>query len=224
MTNKTEIIPAILPEDFDEISQKVEKIRGHVKTIQIDVCDGRFVTTTTWPYAADRGDFDRLLHEDEGLPAWQQVDYELDLMVNNAEKVVDSWILVGVSRIILHAEAKIDIDKCIEIMKGRVEIGLAFNIDTPIDLISKYRENIDFVQCMGIDEIGIQGQPFDERVVGKVRAIRNAHHGLPIAVDGGVSLESAPLLIAAGADRLVVGSALFKSESIVDTLHAFELL
>ncbi len=80
----------------------------------------------------------------------------------------------------------------------------------------------DFVQCMGILNIGNQGEPFDEQVLEKIKELKTRFEGLPIAVDGGVSLENAKALIDAGATRLVVGSAIWKSGDPIETIQAFK--
>ncbi|MGC9605628.1 MAG: hypothetical protein ABSF56_02640 [Minisyncoccia bacterium] len=222
--SKIEIIPAILPKDFKEIEDKAVMVKGLVKTVQIDICDGHFVPSFTWPYKKHDDSFEKIVHEEEGLPCWQDLDYEFDLMVDSPEKVVDEWVEAGGSRIIVHAESKGNVGKAIDILQDRVEIGLALNEDTPLDAINPYREKINFVQLMGIDKIGFQGQAFDEKVDGRIKEARIKFPGLPISIDGGVSLETAPELVAAGADRLVAGSAIFSSDNVVEALEKFKRL
>src|SRR5262249_50216455 len=102
-------------------------------------------------------------------------------------------------------------------------------IETPIDMIQDPRfkvheGGIQFVQLMGIDNVGFQHQAFDEKVIGRVKQVRLKYPGLPISIDGGVSLGTAPALISAGADRLVVGSAIFNEENAVEALKTFQRL
>lgn len=224
MSKKIEIIPAILPIDFSEIEDKVSLIKGLVKTIQVDICDGQFVANATWPYKKHDNFFDKLIKEEEGLPEWKDINYEFDLMVNHPSGVVDDWISAGASRMILHIEAKGDIAEAIEKLQGRVEIGLALNIETPIESIAPYKDRIQFIQTMGIDHIGFQGQEFDTKVIDKVKNIKQMYPDLLISVDGGVSLETAPLLIEAGADRLIVGSAIFDFDNVFEAIQRFKRL
>lgn len=219
---RPEIIPAILPQDFAELEEKVGMVKDFVKTVQIDVCDGQFTPAPSWPYRKRDDAFERIIHEDEGMPGWEKLNFEIDLMVNKPEEVADEWVTAGAARIVIHAESKGDIAAAIAALADRVEIGLALNIDTPLSAIEPHRDAIQFIQCMGIDRVGFQGQEFDERAVGRVREIRLAYPGLPISVDGGVSLETAPELIAAGADRLVVGSAIFESDNFIETIQSFK--
>lgn len=222
--SKIEIIPAILPRDFAELEDKASLVQGSVKTVQIDVCDGQFVPNATWPYKKHDDTFEKLLSEDLGLPFWENLNYEIDLMVNRAEEVAEEWVRAGASRIIIHAEMKGDLVKAIGQIKDQVEIGLALNIETDIALIEKYKDDIQFIQCMGIDNIGFQGQSFDDKVIEKIKLIRSKYPELTISVDGGVSLDSAPRLIEAGATRLVAGSAIFNAENSFDAIEAFKRL
>ena len=235
---RTEIIPAILPRDFNEIEEKIGLINGLAKTVQIDICDGQFTPVASWPYRKHDDDFDKLVHEQEGFPGWEDEDFEIDLMANRPEELVDDWISAGASRIIIHIEAKGDIKKAIEILQGRVEVGLALNEETPIEAIHDFfvipakagihglttgsNSMINFVQLMGIDSIGFQRQAFDDKVLGRIKQVRFKYPTIPISIDGGVSLDNASELIAAGADRLVVGSAIFDSDNPTEALERFK--
>lgn len=226
--SKIEIIPAILPHVYGEIEDGVQYATGNVKTVQIDICDGQFTPTPTWPYYKRDDTFEKLTKEEVGLPFWENLNYEFDLMVNKPEEVVEDWVQVGGTRIILHAEARDGIEKAIKLLKGRVEVGVAFDIKTDAVAFLKTLEKSDcfpdFVQCMGIDNVGFQHQPFDNQVIEKIKTIKAAYPDLPISVDGGVSLETAQELIAAGATRLVVGSAIFGTDNPLEALLAFKNL
>jgi len=219
---KVEIIPAILPKDFAELEDKVSLIKGFTKNVQVDICDGQFVPNATWPYRKTDDSFQKIIKEEEGLPGWESLNYEFDLMVNRPEDVVDEWVSAGALRIIIHAESKGDIAAALVKLEGRVEVGLALNIETPLDIVELHQNRLQFVQCMGIDHIGFQGQSFDDKVLEKIREVKAKFPDLLISVDGGVSLETAPKLIEAGANRLVVGSAIFNAENPLDAIQAFK--
>ncbi len=216
--NEVEIIPAILPKDYHELEDKVSFLDGNVETVQIDVCDGQFTRIATWPYKKHDDNFDKILSQESGLPGWENLNFEIDLMVNHPEEVVDEWVLAGASRIILHAESEGSIQKAIEIIDNRVEVGLAFNIDSEIE----FRDGVSSIQLMGIDVIGLQGQTFDKKVFDKIREAKDKYPDVPISVDGGVSLETAQALIEAGVNRLVVGSAIFNSENVYEAIENFK--
>jgi ribulose-phosphate 3-epimerase len=146
-----------------------------------------------------------------------------------------AFLQAGAGRLVVHIESTSDISGLIDELEktyGRdkelstdlLSLGLSIQIDTPLSKLEAHLPRVDYVQFMGIAHIGRQGIPFDERVLGKIKEFKKAHSDMLIQVDGGVSLESAPALFDAGADRLVVGSALWKSEDMPGTLHAFDAL
>jgi ribulose-phosphate 3-epimerase len=231
------IIPAIMPDNYDDLLTKSSRVRGLVPLAQIDVMDGAFVKSKSWPYTEGgtgrEPHFVALMSQDEGLPHWEDLDYEIDLMIGEPEKHLDEWLPLGASRYIFHIESIKDHDAfwAHDMWKDGardiggekvVEIGLAINPDTPLDAIRPHLHLIDVVQCMGIARIGYQGQAFDERVLGMINRIRVEAPNLPISVDGGVSVETAPLLRAAGASRLVSGSAVFGAPDMADAIAHLE--
>ena len=234
MNNRVEILPAILPQDFAELKEKIGMVKDYVKTIQIDVCDGQFSPKACWPYKKHDDDFEKIIHEDEGFPGWEDVNFEIDLMANKPEDLVENWVIAGASRIIIHVESKGDAIGAINKLAGRVEVGLALNIETPIEMINDAIINdqgkdpedwaVKSIQLMGINHVGFQGEPFDERVIEKVKAVRAKYPEMIISVDGGVSLETAPKLIEAGVSRLIVGSAIFNSDNFIESIQNFKKL
>lgn len=134
-------------------------------------------------------------------------------MVENPEEVIEKWILAGAARIIFHIEAKHDFEKIVLLCKGRVDLGVALNPSTHTDLIDGYLEDIQFVQFMGIDRIGFQGEKFNESVIDKVREFHNNHPEIILSVDGGVGFDYAKALVEAGVTRLVSGSTIFNSNN-----------
>lgn len=216
---RPEIIPAILPKDFSEIEEKVGLVKDFVKTIQIDVCDGQFTPQPSWPYKKTDDSFDKILKEEIGISGWDKVNFEIDMMVNSPESLVEDWVIAGASRIIIHIESKGNIFEAFDKLQDRVEIGLAINLDTTIEEIEKYKNKIQVVQCMGISHIGFQGEEFDRKVIDKILAIRKKYPDLVISCDGGVNLDNAQDLINAGANRLIVGSAIFDSDNFLESLQ-----
>jgi ribulose-phosphate 3-epimerase len=221
-----EIIPAIMPKDFEEITVKAEEVYRFVKTIQIDIMDGKLTHSVSWPYLPEQAEsFDKLASGEVGLPFWKDVDYEADLMVQNAEEDFGFWVNAGFHRVIVHIESTSKFRKIFEEWKGVVEIGVAINIDTDNSQLAPLIEDgLDFVQFMGIATIGYQGSPFDSRVIQKIESLRKTYPNIIISVDGGVNLKNAPLLRKAGANRLVAGSAIFQSESIEMAIGEFKNL
>src|SRR4051812_21204554 len=100
-----EIVPAILEKNYEGLKNKISLVRGVVPIAQVDICDGVFAPNITWPFlSAGEGvgeeflqnDFDehfrRILNEDEGMPFWEDIDFELDLMVVNAVENFDTYL------------------------------------------------------------------------------------------------------------------------------------
>jgi ribulose-phosphate 3-epimerase len=225
-----EVIPAIMSSSLEDLKAKAARIEGLVPIAQIDIMDGVFVPTTSWPYTAGGPqEFNRFVTEENDLPFWEILSYEVDLMVQNPEAVINDWVNAGARRIIVHIESTKMIKGIIHnltqssIAEGvnlrPVEFGLAIGIETPNEVLTPFIHDIDFVQCMGIANIGRQGEPFDERVVEKVMQLRAAYPHLILSVDGGVTTQNAPLLIKAGATRLASGSAIFNSTDIRKTIR-----
>jgi ribulose-phosphate 3-epimerase len=240
-----EIIPAIIPKNKQDFLDHVEKVHHFTQTVQIDVCDGKFVPSVSWPYTSMVGagnhtpahtrseksmDDDASDLIESGMPYWDTLDYEAHLMVENPAQEIERWILLGAKRIIVHAETIGDMEEFFETITKEhgytspeyfdfFELGIAFNIDTPIVIPE---DRFHFVQLMGVDHIGVQGQPFDEKVLEKIRDVRTRFPNMPISVDGGVTLENAKELVDAGADRLVIGSAIFKSAHPGEAIDSFK--
>ncbi len=228
----TEIIPAILVESFEELQEKLAKYVGVVNIVQIDITDGVFVPSLSWPmHREDEQSIEDILNEKDGMPYWDKVNFEFDLMVKNVHKQFEFYTRLGAKRIIFHLEAEDDKEEFREFLEGidmfikeNIEIGIAINTTTPIDSLKPFISNIDFVQCMGIEKIGFQGEEFDERVLEQIKELRSTYPELTISIDGSVNENTAPLLVKAGASRLVIGSALEESHDIIESIKLFESL
>lgn len=236
-----EVIPAVLPKNYEELKSAIDHVRGVVPVVQLDICDGVFVKNMTWPFysaGSSGGDFmdndldqhfRAILNEQEGLPFWEEVDFELDLMVVDAVENFDIYTKLGARRLVFHIEAVGNIEEFNNFLEGIdtyvrdvVEIGVAIDTTTKIETIFPLVSNVDFVQVMGIEQDGFQGEEFDVRCLDHVRTLKEKYPELVISVDGAVSLETAPDLIAAGATRLVSGSAIFNSGDIIGTVEEFK--
>ena len=222
---KIQIIPAVMPRDYDHLVEMTKKFVDVVPYIQLDIMDGKNVPNRTWPHIPGDEHFSRIENEEEGMPEWESIDFEVDLMVNDPEIWVPRWVFAGARRVIVHVEGMKDFETIREAVPvGLIELGLAINIETPLFVLEPYLDRIDFVQCMGIERIGFQGQPFDDRVVEHIQALHTMRPELPISVDGGVSFENARSLVDAGATRLVSGSAILESDDVASATRALENL
>ena len=229
-----EIIPAVLAKNYEDLKNKIALVRGIIPLVQIDLCDGIFVPSKTWPFTtggASDFNFQRILNEEEGMPFWEDIDFELDLMVADAVDNFDIYTKLSPKRIVFHIEAVGDLEEFKHFLEGMdvyirdaIQIGLAINTATPIEQIFSLVNHADFVQCMGIEKIGFQGQDFDERVLTQIKTLKEKFPDLIISVDGGVNFETAPKLIETGASRLVAGNTILKSQDIRETISELENL
>jgi|ERR1035437_102438 ribulose-phosphate 3-epimerase len=232
-----EVIPAIIPKSFEDLNEHLELVAGLVPLVQIDINDGKFTPYKSWPYIKSPDpDFVKIIREDEGFPYWEELEFEFHFMVVDPQAYVQEWISAGARRIIVQYESFANGEEVRsfaekfqkEFGKGGgmigTELGIALDMKTDISVLDSIFEKFDYVQLMGIDHDGAQGSVFDEKVLDKVIALRSAFHDLPISVDGGVTMGNAASLIGAGATRLVIGSAIFQSDDIPETIEEFESL
>lgn len=223
-----EIIPAIMPHSLTDLEQKLSLLVGYSSVVQIDFMDGKFVEGKTWPYNnLQQERYQRILAEEEGMPYWEEIAFEFDLMVKDAIEQIETITRLGPKRIIFHAKANENLLEFLQnwdpFYKDFFEIGVAFECDASIEEIEKFLPEVSFVQIMGIAHIGKQGEPFNEKVIETVRALR-ARTTLPISVDGGVSLSTAKELVHAGATRLVSGSGIFQDGDPATAIQEFKNL
>lgn len=227
----TTIIPAILPQTYRGIELAVEKVVGAAPIIQIDFVDGHFVPNRTWWFNnKDEEKLQAILDEDMGLPYWDSQNYEFDLMVKDPLQYIDTFFALGPASIIFHAEG-LDTDSMLnffetlpDIIKSAIAFGMAIGVDTDPAILAPYIPYITSIQCMGIKNVGYQNQTFDERVIKQIQSVRALYPDKIIAVDGGVSVENAALLVEAGASILVVGSALFQNTDPRGTIETFKTI
>ena len=217
---KSSITPAILEQSFDGVKGAVSRVSGAVGAVQIDIVDGLYAPHVTWPFTAlSDADASKISDTNKDLIGELEclhvlkTSFELDLMIQNPEDTLGLWLITDAARLIIHRVSTEYLTHCINRIKGderEVYVGLTSD-DTP-ESIEPIIDLIDGVQCMGIAHIGKQGEPYDERVEKLIVGVRNAYPDLPIQIDGGVSVQTIPRLVEAGATRFAVGSALFSGD------------
>ncbi len=207
-----QITPAILPKSFDEIAEKLERLSGFATRVQIDLCDGRMGRELTW-----------LPSGDEVLPSKDSIEYECDLMVYDWRTYVPRVVALGFKRLVIHIDqwSNEDIDEFLGMVAdSHIYTGLAVSNDHLLDefdnKIRFYREKKHklFVQVMGIEQIGEQGQLFDESCLERIAHSLQVFPDVHVQVDGAMRPETAQKVANAGATNIVVGSYLSRHDDI----------
>lgn len=223
------VVPAILSTSKREFEENLTRIfkMPLISRVQIDVVDGRFAVPASWPYTVP-GELQAMVAHAELFPKLDRIAYEIDLMCLDADHAAEAWLALGATRLTFHAEGIIDLSRFLASARRRygdiISFGLALNMASDLVLIESALGEIDYVQFMGIARIGRQGEPFDRRVIERVRTFHGRYPELPIQVDGGVSFENARDLLALGVSNLVIGSALSRASDPADAIDAIERL
>lgn len=197
------IVPALIPESREAVITFANTMR-FAHEIQIDVVDGVFFSATSWPYYP----------KDEPVSIKKCTDsytLEVDLMVANPITAATAWLLAGADMLVFHIETL-----SLEVFRAFVEnntvtVGVACHGDTSLETLFSYAEYADYVQLMGIHEIGLQGQPFNHQVLENIAAVKQRFNGMMVSIDGSVNESTIAMLRKAGADRFVAGSAIIKT-------------
>lgn len=205
-----EIVPSIIAKTFEEVKQKISQIDGLTVWAQVDVMDGNFVLPTTWRTADDLENLDGT------------IKIEAHLMIDKPEDELKQWMDFA-DRVLVHVEATDYLADIIESFDGApIKLGVVLKMDTPLDVLDDFVGKIEYVQLMSIDALGHYGGKFNDEVYERIKTVRALYPEMLIGVDGGVTLENVPKLIEAGVDHLVVGSAIWDSENITDTIKQFQ--
>lgn len=203
--NYTSIVPAFIPKSQAEVIEYASKLTFSPE-IQLDLVDGKFAPTVCWPYEP--------VGEPMAVKSYlDKYTLEVDLMVDNPIEAAVAWERAGADMFVFHIETLTieEMNKFSECSKA--SIGVSAHGETLMEDLAKYAEQADYIQLMGIKEIGSQGQPFDEEVLDKIAYLRERFPLMSIGVDGSVNLETIKKIKEAGADRFVCGSAIVKQEN-----------
>ncbi|MHB8656155.1 MAG: ribulose-phosphate 3-epimerase [Terriglobia bacterium] len=200
------IAPSILSADFTRLGEAVHAVEAcGVDRIQIDVMDGRFVPNITFGSLAVAS-----------LRPLTRLTLELHLMVEPPEDFIEEFARSGADTIIVHQEATPHLHRVIQHIHALgKKAGVALNPSTPASLISEVMASLQLVLVMTVNP-GFGGQEFIPETLTKIRQVRSAieQQGLhcELEVDGGINMVTAPQVVAAGADVLVAGSAVFDAK------------
>ena len=194
------IVPAIIPESFADLVRQVNILHG-LPEVHVDVVDGIFVPAVSWPYK----DSDQVTQAKDLLSVFS---LEVDLMVKNPLLAATQWLKAGADQLVFHIET-VDVDALTNfVLEHDVTIGVAISITTPTNDLYKYLAIADYIQIMGIEKIGYQGQAFSLRCLEKIKQIKQDFPNLPISVDGSVNVSTLPILAPYKLSRYIIGSGI----------------
>ncbi len=203
-----EIVPAIIPKNFKELKEKIGAVSAFCSWVQIDIMDGVFVPQKTWnnPKEIKNSKFQ--------IPN-SKLNLEAHLMVSEIDKKINKWLSSPLKRIIFHYEASRNPNLILQKIKDAgYETGIALNPRTPAKVLNNINKDLlDMVLIMTV-EPGFAGQKFKSGPLSKINFIRARFPEIKIGVDGGVNLETAPLVKKAGPDFAAAGSYLWKADDV----------
>jgi ribulose-phosphate 3-epimerase len=211
-----EIIPSIIAENAEDLRTKIARVEGLVDWVEVDVADGVFVPSFTWPMLLGQAPED--LKEVDG-----KTKISAHLMVEHPETLLDDW-QDFVDRIIFHYESTDAIEKIIESAGVHMGLGIALELHTPVEKVYPYLDKIKLIQLMSIERVGYSGEKFDDRVFEKIKTLKTNWPDVKIMVDGGVDLEIAQKLKELGVSGVVVGSRLWQAKDIEEVIKSFQAL
>jgi len=197
------IVPSLLSADFSRLGDEVRRVEeAGADMIHFDVMDGRFVPNITFgPLVVEA------LRGKTGLP------FDVHLMIEDPDRFVRRFAEAGADILTVHAEATTNLRRTVENVRAQgVKAGVSLNPDTPLRAVEGVLSGLDLVLIMTVRP-GFGGQDFIPATLPKIRSLRRMveERGLAvdIEVDGGINVETAPLVVEAGANVLVAGTAIF---------------
>jgi len=216
------IVPSIVAKDTLDLEYKLKQLGGSIaRWVHIDVVDGEFATPACWPYTAD--DIDEAIHSVSDLP--KDISIGVHLMVKDPQENLDEWIDTPVKRILVQYESPEHLQNALAVLDmSKIESGVVLALSTPVEVISELPEKIKFVQLMAISKIGHYGEKLQDEIFEKVKKARELYPGVTISVDGGVKEEHLIKLAKAGADQVVMGSAIFEAGNPATELERLQSL
>lgn len=206
-----QIAPSMLAADFLNLKKDVQIVNEYADIFHLDIMDGVFVPNISYGFPVV-----------EAIASVAQKPMDVHLMIVNPEKYIERFARLGVSMLSFHLNAT---DKpaqaLLHIRETGMKAGLVINPDTPVESLYPYMHLCDYITLMSV-YAGFGGQKFIEDTFERIRTLKSEINrqglNIRIEVDGGVSPANAKALVDAGAEILVAGSSVFKSENPAEVI------
>ncbi len=204
---KIQISPSILSADFSQLGNEIKRLEeGGADMIHVDVMDGHFVPNLTIGPPVIKA-----------LKKHTSILFDVHLMISPVHKYIEAYSDAGADIITIHPEATDDLKLSIaKIKELKKKVGVSLNPETKINLISNVIDQIDLVLVMSVNP-GFGGQKFMPEVLTKIKELKKIQEekklNFDIEIDGGINFDNSRTVIEAGANILVSGTTIFKSNN-----------